>query len=116
MEASVIVMKCGMIKKISGVRVQKMENGDWYRTWAFPLREKTANHEGYSQTRIHGSLKTTAEYPGCPHCGSKGFYICHSCNKVVCWNGNDLHVRCPWCGVEATVNIASSFDVNSNSF
>ena len=75
MEASIVVMMCGTSKKLSGVRVQKMEDGDWYRTWAFPLNAKTASHEGYNQTRIHGSLKTIDGYPGCPHCGSKGFFL-----------------------------------------
>lgn len=28
-EASVIIMKRGITKKLSGVRVQKMEDGDW---------------------------------------------------------------------------------------
>jgi hypothetical protein rflaF_15811 len=116
-EASVIVMKCGITKKLSGVRVQKMEDGDWYRTWAFPLKEKTASREGYSQTQIHGSLRKTDDYPGCPHCGSKGFYLCYKCNKVVCWNGIDSNGVCPWCGiVYSSINIVDSFDVNTKSF
>lgn len=63
-EASVIIMKRGITKKLSGVRVQKMEDGDWQRTWAFSLKEKTASREGYSQTQIHGSLRKTDDYPG----------------------------------------------------
>lgn len=116
MEASIVVMMCGTSKKLSGVRVQKMEDGDWYRTWAFPLNAKTASHEGYNQTRIHGSLKTIDGYPGCPHCGSKGFFLCYKCNKVVCWNGIDTNVTCPWCGVTASINVVDSFDVNTNAF
>ena len=115
-EASVIVMKCLLTKNLSGVHVQKMENGDWYRTWAFLLKEKTANREGYSQTQIHGSLRKTDDYPDCPHCGSKGFYLCYKCNKVVCWNGTDSNVVCPWCGVCSSINIVDSFDVNTKSF
>lgn len=58
-----------------------MEDGDWYRTWAFPLNEKNVSHEGDNQTRIHGSLKTIDGYPGCPHCGAKAFPCAISATK-----------------------------------
>ena len=73
------------------------------------LKEKTANREGYSQTQIHGSLRKTDDYPSCSLCGSKGFYLCYKCNKVVCWNGTDSNGVCPWCGVCSSINIVDQY-------
>ena len=42
-----------------------MDNGDWYRTWAFKINEKLAKREGYEMQSISGSLTETANFPGC---------------------------------------------------
>ena len=52
MEASVLVMKCGLSRNTFGVRIQKMRDGDWYRTWAFKLNDKLAKREGYELQSI----------------------------------------------------------------
>ena len=76
MEAKVILMKCPETKKVYGVRIEKYE-GDWYRTWAFPLDSRKAAHEGYDREKITGNLYPADEYPGkkvvqCPWCGTRG--------------------------------------------
>ena len=65
MEASVLVMKCGLSRNTFGVRIQKMRDGDWYRTWAFKLNDKLAKREGYELQSISGSLIATEDFPGC---------------------------------------------------
>ena len=42
-EAAVITAKCSKGKRTYGIRIQKMEDGDWWRTWAFPIDEKRAS-------------------------------------------------------------------------
>ena len=42
MDAAVILAKCYKTKKMYGMRSQKMNDGDWWRTWAFPIDEKRA--------------------------------------------------------------------------
>ena len=39
-EASVILAKCAQ-DKLYGIRIEKRDN-DWVRTWAFKLKEETA--------------------------------------------------------------------------
>lgn len=117
MEASVLVMRCGLSKNIFGVRIQKMDTGDWHRTWAFKLNEKLAKREGYEMQSISGSLKETENFPGCPYCGSHSFYQCGTCHKIVCWNGKDMRVTCPWCNVTADMGPAiERFTVGTNEF
>ena len=97
MEAAVLVAKCPKHKLLYGIRTQKMNDGDWWRTWAFPIDEKRARREGYDQTIVQGSLNCTEDYPGCPYCKKTGFYECGSCHKIVCYSG-ESQVVCPWCG------------------
>lgn len=97
MEAAVVVAKCSKGKRTYGIRTQKMEDGDWWRTWAFPIDEKRARKENYDQTKIQGNLYCTEDYPGCPYCGTKGFVLCGNCHKISCWNG-ETSLTCPWCG------------------
>ena len=42
-EASVILAKCAQ-DKLYGIRIEKRDN-DWVRTWAFKLKEETAEKE-----------------------------------------------------------------------
>ena len=93
MEAAVILAKCPKKKKLYGIRVQKMSDGDWWRTWAFPVDEKRAHKEGYDTTKVQGSLYYTKEYKGCPYCEAKSFVQCSGCFKIFCWNGE---ISCFW--------------------
>lgn len=97
MEASVILAKCSKNRGMYGVRIQRMEDGDWWRTWAFPIEERRARNEGYGCEAVRGNLRATGDYPGCPYCGSKGFVQCNTCHKITCWEGE--HSKdCQWCG------------------
>ncbi len=99
MRATVILQKCAYTRKTFGIRVQEMEDGEWYKTWAFPIDEASANREGYDKTRINSMLPALPDYPGCPYCGSKGIFYDHNCGgRISCYNGEEA-VTCPWCNV-----------------
>ena len=97
MEANVVLVRCNKNRKIYGTRIQKMSDGDWWRTWSFPVDEKRAKNEGYDQQNIQGNLFATEEFPGCPYCGTKSFVQCNKCRKLSCWNGEKV-LKCEWCG------------------
>lgn len=84
-----------------------MDNGEWYRTWAFPIDEKRAAGEGYQKNRIESGLPETADYPGCPYCGEKGFFYDGNCGKISCYHGENPFT-CPWC--ERTYTEISTID------
>lgn len=116
MEASVIIIKCPQHKRAFGARVQRMNDGDWWRTWAFPIDLKLATGEGYTNNMVRGSLCTTSEYPGCPHCKTHGFVQCGSCQKLSCYNGESA-LQCQWCGILMNNIVAGdSFDVSGDAF
>ena len=96
MEAIVLLTRCTN-KQLQGVRVQKMQDGDWWRTWAFPANENRAKNEGYDKQQIQGNLYSTEEFPGCPYCGAKSFVLCNKCHKMTCWHGESV-LDCAWCG------------------
>ena len=106
MDAAVILAKCYKTKKMYGKKRKKMNDGDWWRTWAFPIDEKRAHGEGYDTTIVQGNMYHTEEYPGCPYCGTKNFVQCNKCRKLSCWNG-ETRLTCLWCGNDMN-NIATA--------
>lgn len=115
MEANVILIKCGQAKKTFGVRIQKMKDGDWARTWAFRINDTQAQSEGYDKNQIQGSLYATEEYPGCPYCKTDYFVQCSHCNKISCYSGGEI-ATCAWCGRTLSVSAAESFTIDSDKF
>ncbi|MDR2495173.1 MAG: hypothetical protein LBD24_08125 [Spirochaetaceae bacterium] len=113
-EAQVILCKCAK-QHTFGIRVEK-RGGDWYRTWAFKIDEKRAKREGFDRLNIQGSMNIDEAYPGCPYCGSKGFFQCE-CGKINCFKENEADnqwdVTCNWCGRRLTVQVASSFNMKA---
>lgn len=98
MKAAIILQRCTYTRKTFGIRVQQMEDGEWYKTWAFPLNEKTARKEGYGDEQIVSMLPALPEYPGCPYCGGTGTFIDPNCgNHLSCWDGSPPPFTCPWC-------------------
>ena len=102
MEATVILAKCPETGQLYGMRTQKMPDGDWKRTWAFPLSERQANAEGYGRVQITGALRHTDAYPGCPCCRAKRLVQCGQCGRLSCWKKEAQGV-CPWCGFSARI-------------
>ena len=114
--ANVLLIRCTYQKRTFGARVQKMSDGDWWRTWSFPLSDAQAKNEGYDKTPIQGNLNATEDYPGCPHCGEYGFVQCGTCRKISCYKG-EATVTCDWCGATSGVVTATSkFDVSGGDY
>jgi transcription elongation factor Elf1 len=116
LNAKVIMARCSKNQKCFGIRIEQREN-DWVRTWAFPIDEQKAKHEGYDANKVTGSMNAVDNYPGCPHCGSSGFVQC-SCGKIGCWIGAEGTTKytCPWCKKESEVQIADRFDVSGGGY
>lgn len=113
MEAAVIMQMCSRNKRPFGVRTQKMEDRDWWRTWSFVIDERRAQSEGYDITPVQGNLYATEEYPGCPYCGSYNFVQCNKCRKISCWN-KETRMTCPWCSNDMNniVTATEKFDLS----
>lgn len=111
MEAAVLLAKCIKRRGVYGIRTQKLEDGDWWRTWAFPVDEQKAQQKGYDKTAVRGNLYNTKDYPGCPYCGSINLIQCDKCKKLACWNG-EQHLSCPWCGHEMENFVSSEVSVS----
>ena len=102
-EALVVLSKCPSNHKLYGVRAEKVSSDNWLLTWAFPMKESSAVHEGYDKTNIKGSIEFSAEYPGCPFCDCKGFVLCH-CGHLTCDSQIENGVStCAWCGSQGRV-------------
>ena len=95
-EAAVIVAKCPTNHKLYGIRVEHTGNREWTFTWSFPIKEQTAQKEGYDKTKVIGSLLIGEEYPGCPYCKQKVITICE-CGHASCTHLCNNVFTCEWC-------------------
>jgi hypothetical protein len=94
----IVTARCSRSKQCFGIRLERQAAGHWAATWSFALKESVAKREGYDKFQISGLFSLLADYPGCPHCQGRGFFLCGRCSKVGCWNGEGRSVICPWCG------------------
>lgn len=101
-EATVAVCKCKESHKTFGVRFEKVAEGHWKYTWAFPMKRSTARREGYDGTIIDGYIEPDDNYPGCPYCGSIHFVVC-GCGKLSCAIITGNRITCEWCGLTGPI-------------
>ncbi len=108
-KAIILPARCEKGKKMFGVRAELM--GDtWHLTWAFPISEKTAEREQFSENKVSGKVGFGEGYPGCPHCGNAGLIVCGNCGKVSCSKEHSEVFTCPWCGSKGKIQCAESID------
>jgi hypothetical protein len=93
----ILLSRCTRFKELFGIRLEQKHARVWNATWAFSIKQKTGEKEGYDTTRIDGSFEVDTGYPGCPYCKSQGFSLC-ACGKLGCWDGKTMQTTCPWCG------------------
>ncbi len=114
-EATVVMCKCTHSKQPFGIRMEKI-NGVWHQTWAFKINEKSAKNEGYDTERVTGRIEIDSEYPGCPYCGTMGWFTCGNCGSLTCFTGESNIVTCAWCGNKGECQEAESFDLKGGGY
>lgn len=94
--AFAIMAACEETKKPFGITVEKISGRHYRFMWSFKIDREKAHREGYDTQSVTGSVDLDDNYPGCPYCGSKQFYIC-SCGRIICYHGQRV-ATCPECG------------------
>jgi len=87
--AFVVMAMCEKTKMPFGITVDPRQ-GKYVFTWSFKLKLEQAKHEGYDKTSVNGEVVYDNDYRGCPYCGSKSFYLCGKCGKIVCYHGQEM--------------------------
>lgn len=113
-EAFAIMAMCEEAKKPFGITVNP-HNGCYAFTWAFKINPDQAKREGYDKTYVRGAVMYDPEFNGCPYCGSKQFYICNHCKKVVCFHGQE-YVICPNCSNSSSLRPTEAVDLEGGGF
>lgn len=68
-----VICKCAKHNKLFGIRFDQINSRTWEYAWAFPLKDGADRREQGFSTTMRGTFEEGANYPGCPHCGAKGF-------------------------------------------
>ena len=113
-DAFAIMAVCEKTREPFGITIDPRQ--DCYAfAWAFKIKKEQAKREGYDKRHVHGAVMYDDNFNGCPHCGSKQFYICNRCGKVVCYHGQE-YVTCPNCNSSSTLQAAESVDLSGGGF
>jgi predicted RNA-binding Zn-ribbon protein involved in translation (DUF1610 family) len=118
--AKVIIARCSKTQKTFGIRIEERGNG-WVSTWAFPIDERKAKHEGYSDTSTVALSGQDDNFPGCPHCGDKNIVQFGGCKKIGCGGGSRkglifTEIICPWCGEKNVLQNGGSLNVSGGGY
>jgi uncharacterized protein YegL len=95
---AVLDLRCRKTRRSFTMRVDKRGDGGWVATYC------EANDDGISGTHAQTvpAFEYATEYPGCPHCKSRGMFIC-GCEALACWDGVARRVQCPTCREHITL-------------
>lgn len=113
-KAFAIMAMCEETKQPFGITVDPIEGGCIF-AWAFKINPGQAAREGYDKQHVRGSVTYAPDFNGCPRCGSKSFYICARCGKVVCYHGQE-YVTCPSCGASSSLRPNKTVDLTGGGF
>ena len=113
-KAFAIMAVCEETKKHFGITVDEISSRHYKFVWAFKIDKDIAHKEGYDIHTVTGTVELDGEYPGCPYCGSKQFYI-FSCGKVVCYHGQQ-RVTCPECGATGELTAVDEIDLKGSGY
>lgn len=102
--ALIVLSKCPKNKKTYGIRAENFGRDHWSFTWAFPVKEENAKHEGYDKSSIKGTIVIDNEFPGCPYCGTSNFVVCQ-CGHINCNYQTSGRFVCAWCGLQGTIGV-----------
>lgn len=113
-EAFAVLAECEETRKSFGITIDPKGRNLRF-IWAFKIDRSKAQHEGFAGRSVNGTISLDTNFNGCPHCGSKRFYICDNCKTVVCWHGQE-RVTCPHCHMTGTIYAAESFNLKGGGF
>ena len=52
---------------------------------------------------VAGRFGISAEYKGCPNCGSNSYVRCGTCGELGCWDSSSRNYTCGNCGIRGEV-------------
>lgn len=112
--AFAVMAMCPKSKEYYGITVDP-RNKSYAFCWAFKIKKEQAVREGYDSESVSGSIIFDSDYNGCPYCGTKNFYMCNCCGKIVCYDGRE-YVTCPNCGNGGYVSYADEFNLSGGGY
>lgn len=112
--AFAVMAVCEETKKPFGITVDPVKNNLLF-VWAFKIDKEKAHREGFDQRNVNGSIIYDANFPGCPHCGAKQFYVCDNCKALVCYHG-EKHIVCPSCGMHGEIRMVKSVKLRGGGY
>lgn len=99
-DAVCIPAKCGKNGRDFYMIYYKAYDEKWSLTYGKAEKPSQSGGTGLTVSIRMDSIRTGPQYK-CPHCGDKYTFICWSCGKRTCYDGNNYEgreVTCAHCG------------------
>jgi len=109
-KAFAVMATCDRTKQSYGITVDPVNSRELKLVWAFKIDKTKAHREGYDKVKVRGGIVKDDNFPGCPYCGTKDFYVCGNCNAIVCYHG-ERTIVCPCCGNRGEIEIVESIEL-----
>ena len=113
-KAFVTLAVCEKTKKSFAITVDPIGR-ELKFVWAFKIDKEKAHRERFDANHINGMITFDDNYPGCPYCHEKNFYLCGNCGIIVCYHGKK-RIKCPSCGNEGEVEYAENFELKGGGY
>lgn len=113
-EAFAILAQCEETKQPFGITVDPIGRSLKF-VWAFKIDKAKAHREGFDSKTVNGTISLDTNFPGCPYCQEKRFYICGNCKTVVCWHGQE-RVTCPNCHQSGKIETVESLELKGGGY
>lgn len=113
-DAFAVMAMCERTRENFGITVNP-QGRELVLTWAFKISAAQGRREGYEKKKVSGAVSLDDDFNGCPYCGSKRFYKCLKCGKMVCYHGQQM-VTCPSCGITSGLKTVSSIDLSGGGY
>ncbi len=105
---------CEETKLPFGITVDIVGPQRYSFVWSFKIDREKAHREGYDEHTVRGAVELDKDYPGCPYCGSKRFYVC-TCGKIVCYHGQRF-ATCPECGTSGELTEVKEISLKGGGY
>lgn len=95
-EGVTVPARCIKTRRLFGVYFEEGDAGMWLAGATAPMDPSALDAVG-DGVEIRGDIVVGVDYAGCPHCKGKFLLKC-GCGRLMCWDGEERLLFCPWCG------------------
>ena len=98
-EMLLVPARCSQSRLPFLIRMKRSGPEEWLAIGTSAVAEERLRNPEFGGAQASGRLKISGDYPGCPHCQWRDFFLDQRCGgRISCCQPNADSTVCPWCG------------------